>query len=125
MGRKWNAQDAESQKRFVALFARLLKVNYIDKLETYTGEEVLYEKEVIKGKYAEVRTQIVKKTKEKIPVNYRMIDKGDSWKIYDVVIEGISLVKNYRSQFEEILNRSSFSELLRTLEEKVEERQKQ
>ena len=125
LGRKWNDQDEVSQKRFVDLFARLLKVNYLDKLETYTGEEVIYEKEDIKGKYAEVRTQIVRGTREKIPVYYRMITKNGSWYVYDVVIEGISLVKNYNSQFDEMLSGSSFTEFLQTLEKKVEEKQKQ
>ncbi len=121
LGRAWKQQSPEDQEKFISLFADLLKHNYIDKLEVYGGEEITYDKDILKGKYAEVRTSIVQKTGENVPVFYRMINKGKGWYVYDVVIEGISLVKNYRSQFDDMLRKSTFQEFLQKLEEKVNE----
>jgi len=124
LGRKWRDQTEKDREKFVELFTKLLKENYIEKLEIYSQEEVIYVKEILKGKYAEVRTQIVQKKGEKIPVYYRMINRGNGWLVYDVVIEGISLVKNYRSQFDDMLGKSTFKEFLENLKEKVSERKK-
>jgi phospholipid transport system substrate-binding protein len=79
----------------------------------YTGE-------VVDGQYAEVRTVVVRPN-DRIPLNYRLLNEGGTWKVYDVVIEGVSLVSNYRSQFSRILNESSYAELVRRLKIKVSE----
>ncbi|MCK5708312.1 MAG: ABC transporter substrate-binding protein [Candidatus Aureabacteria bacterium] len=122
LGRTWKEQKDSDKKEFISLFSKLLKKSYTEKLESYTGEKISYEPETLKGKYAEVRTYIIKETGEKIPVFYRMILRDGKWMVYDVVIEGISLVKNYRSQFENILRKSSFKELLEKLEKKLEKK---
>ncbi|MBN1521499.1 MAG: ABC transporter substrate-binding protein [Candidatus Aureabacteria bacterium] len=124
LGRKWKDQTREDQERFVSLFTRLLKDNYIGKLESYSQQQVIYEEEIFKGQYAEVRTKIVQEKGEDIPVYYRMINEGGTWLVYDVVIEGISLVKNYRSQFEDMLSKSSFKEFLDKIENKLKEEKK-
>lgn len=124
LGRKWKDQTREDQEKFVSLFTKLLKDNYIGKLESYSQQQVIYEEEIFKGQYAEVRTKIVQEKGEDIPVYYRMINEGGTWLVYDVVIEGISLVKNYRSQFEDMLSKSSFKEFLDKIENKLKEEKK-
>uniref|UniRef100_I2Q0D4 ABC-type transport system involved in resistance to organic solvents, auxiliary component n=1 Tax=Desulfovibrio sp. U5L TaxID=596152 RepID=I2Q0D4_9BACT len=102
LGAEWNKFSPEQQTRFVAAFGQLLQNTYLDKIESYTDEKVQYlkEQELGSGK-AEVDTKVVGKGKE-IPIAYRLVDRG-GWKVYDVVIEGVSLVQNYRSQFGQIL----------------------
>jgi len=102
LGADWNKFSPEQQDRFVAAFGKLLQNTYLDKIESYTDEKVQYlkEQELGDGK-AEVATKVIGKGKE-IPIAYRLVDRG-GWRVYDVVIEGVSLVQNYRSQFGQIL----------------------
>jgi phospholipid transport system substrate-binding protein len=102
LGADWNKFSAQQQDSFVAAFGTLLQNTYLDKIESYTDEKVQYlgEQSLGEGK-AEVTTKVIGKGKE-IPIAYRLIDRG-GWKVYDVVIEGVSLVQNYRSQFGQIL----------------------
>jgi len=123
LGRLWKEQTVEDQQKYVSLFAQLLRKIYIDKVEGYAGEKVIYDEEILKGEYAEVRTSVTDQAGIKIPIFYRLLKKDNSWQVYDVVIEGVSLVKNYRSQFEEILSAFSFSELLKKIEEKIKEQE--
>jgi phospholipid transport system substrate-binding protein len=91
----------------------------MDRLEDYSGEEVLYLGEEVSGDRAKVRVKIVTRRNQEIPVEYRLRDGREGWRIYDILIEGVSLVKNYRVQFNEILSRSSYAELLERLRAKV------
>jgi len=119
LGPDWNKLNAGQQKEFTDLYASLLEETYADKIMSYTNEQVLYGKEnSLSEKTVEVRTTIVTK-KADIPINYRVIQKGSEWKVYDVVIEGVSLINNYRSQFREILANKSPEVLLDTLRKKV------
>lgn len=102
LGAQWNSFTPEQQTRFVAAFGTLLQNTYLDKIESYTDEKVQYLKEQDLGSgKAEIATKVVGKGKE-IPVTYRLIDHN-GWKVYDVIIEGVSLVQNYRTQFGQIL----------------------
>jgi phospholipid transport system substrate-binding protein len=102
LGADWNKFSAEQQARFVTAFGTLLQNTYLDKIESYTDEKVQYLQEQALGEgKVEVATKVISKGKE-IPITYRLIDR-EGWKVYDVVIEGVSLVQNYRSQFGQIL----------------------
>ena len=106
LGPEWNKFTPEQQERFVTAFGRLLENTYLDKIESYTDEKVQYLKEQELGSdKAEVATKVVGKGKE-IPISYRLVNRS-GWKVYDVVIEGVSLVQNYRSQFGQILMNES------------------
>jgi phospholipid transport system substrate-binding protein len=121
LGPQWGKLSAGQQSEFVRLFAELLEASYSDKIERYAQRvKIDYTGEVMDGQYAEVRTVVVRPN-DRIPLNYRLLNEGGTWKVYDVVIEGVSLVSNYRSQFSRILNESSYAELLRRLKTKVTE----
>ena len=116
----WAKRTAEERKEFVPLFADLLERTYMKKVEDYSGEKVLYERETKEGDYATVRVKIVTKKNKDIPVEYRLKKEGNDWLIYDVSIEGVSLVNNYRTQFNSIITQSSYENLIKRLKEKVE-----
>ena len=119
LGRHWKQFKPDQQKEFVALYRTLLENVYIDRIIAYTDEKVVFEKEIIHSKKkAEVTSNIVTSTNQ-IPINYRMVIRGKEWKVYDVVIEGVSMVSNYRSQFNEILAKQSPDQLLDTLKKRV------
>ncbi|HMK56695.1 MAG TPA: ABC transporter substrate-binding protein [Dissulfurispiraceae bacterium] len=116
----WKKLDAGQQKEFIALYAKLLENTYADKILSYSNEKVIYGKErQMSGSTVEVQTTIETAEHKTIPINYRVILKGGEWKIYDVVIENVSLINNYRAQFREILASKPPSALLETLREKV------
>jgi phospholipid transport system substrate-binding protein len=119
LGSEWRRRTPEEQKEFVKLFTELLERSYLDKIESYSGEKVLYLKEREDGNYAEVETKIVDKKGQEYSVDYRLQKVNGDWKVYDVIIEDISLVANYRSQFSRVLSKSSFDELLKTMKEKT------
>jgi len=112
LGPNWRERTPKEREVFVGLFTELLENAYLGKIDSYRGETIKYVKETIDPPYAVVATVIVTSRGQEIPVNYRMLQEKDGWRIYDVVIEGISLVNNYRSQFNAILQRSSFSEMM-------------
>ncbi|MGQ0812736.1 MAG: MlaC/ttg2D family ABC transporter substrate-binding protein, partial [Nitrospiraceae bacterium] len=119
LGAHWKKLSDREQQQFVELFTELLTATYADKIDSYSGERVKYLDERREGEnYAEVRTKMIGK-KTEIPVNYRLIKKDDAWQAYDVVIDGVSLVKNYRGQFASILRSSSFEQLVEALREKI------
>ncbi len=91
--------------------------SYSDKIETYSGEGVQYLNERMEKAYAEVRTKVLS-GKTEIPLDYRLINKGDDWRVYDVVVDGISLVNNYRGQFAKIIKSSSYADLVEQLRKK-------
>ncbi len=116
----WAKRTAEEKKEFVHLFSDLVERTYMKKVEDYSGEKVLYEGEGKEGDYAIVRVKIVTKKGDDIPVEYRLKKEGEGWFIYDVSIEGVSLVNNYRIQFHSIISQSSYENLVKRLREKVE-----
>jgi len=122
LGSTWGSLSRSQRQEFVGLFAELLEASYADKIERYQDEKVAYTGESQEADYAEVRTQLVRKN-DKISMNYRMLDKSQ-WMVYDVVIEGVSLVNNYRSQFSRIIHESGYPGLLNRLCTKVTELQK-
>jgi len=121
LGTRWRGRTPEERDRFVPLFRELLENSYIGKIEAYEGEVIRYDKETVDGPYAEVKTRVVTRKGQEHPVDYRMHGDGGKWRIYDVVIEGISLVNNYRSQFNSILQKSSFAEMMEKLGATVRE----
>jgi phospholipid transport system substrate-binding protein len=118
----WAKRTAEERKEFVRLFSDLLERTYMRKVEDYSGEKVLYEGETNDEDYAKVNVKIVTRKNQDIPVEYRLKKEGNDWLIYDVSIEGVSLVNNYRTQFNSIILQSSYENLVKRLRNKVEER---
>ena len=118
----WQPRTPAERQEFVALFGDLLENAYITKIEGYSGEKIVYAGDTIDGTLAVVRTRIVTKQGTEIPVEYRMLRREDRWRAYDVTIEGISLVSNYRSQFNTIITRSGYPDLVTKLKAKRDER---
>jgi len=123
LGIYWKDRSPSEREEFTRLYQELLENSYAGKIESYQGEKILYGKETADPPYAVVRTAIVTMNGD-IPVNYLLLLEGSRWRIYDVVIEGISLVNNYRSQFGSILQKSSFQELMRKLKATVGRQEK-
>jgi len=122
LGLNWNKFTTEQRKEFVRLFKTILKDAYVDKITAYTNERVSFFKEIPLSKTTvEVQSTVVSKGGE-TPIYYRVIKRGNGWKVYDVVIEGVSLVSNYRTQFREILANNPPDTLLETLRKKVGEK---
>jgi phospholipid transport system substrate-binding protein len=113
----WSKYSPKQQDEFVVVFSELLQKTYIRKLEKYNNEKVSYLKEQISGNQAFINTQVMMKDKT-IPINYIMI-KHEQWMVYDVVVEGVSLVKNYRSQFAKILTKESPEALIQRIKDKI------
>ena len=120
LGRDWRKMSAEQQKEFVPLFRQLLQGVYADRLLAYSDQKVVFDKEtMLKKGRAEVQSYLQTSDGKKIPLFYRLTDKSGQWKVYDVIIEGVSMVNNYRTQFREILAKESPEKLLEILREKV------
>ena len=120
LGREWRKMKPEQQKEFVKLFRELLQGVYADRLLAYSDQKVIFDKEtMLKKGRAEVQSYLQTSDGKKIPLFYRLTDKSGSWKVYDVIIEGVSMVKNYRTQFRQILAKDSPEKLLEILRDKV------
>lgn len=119
LARHWRQRTPAEKKEFMALFEGLLEKTYIDRVEGYSGEQVVYEGERVEGDYALVKVDIMTKQQTKIPVLYRLKKKKEGWLVYDLSIEGVSLINNYRTQFDSIIVSSSFKKLIEKLKEKV------
>ena len=119
LGAEWRRRTPAEQEEFIGLFTELLKNSYVESIESYRGEKVIYRSESQDGAYADVGTKVINDRGEEFTIDYRLNLEGSEWKVYDVIIENISIVNNYRSQFSRILGRSSFAELLRTIRDKV------
>jgi phospholipid transport system substrate-binding protein len=117
LGAPWNTLSDKDKQEFVALFKTLLTNSYADKIESYSGEGVQYINERTEKEYAEVRTKVLT-GKVEIPLDYRLLNKGADWRVYDVVVDGVSLVNNYRGQFSKILSSSNFTDLVGQLRKK-------
>lgn len=122
LGRHWQARTPAEREQFIALFGDLLENAYITKIESYSGEKIQYPGDVIDGDLALVKTRIVTKQETEIPVDYRMFLNGGRWAVYDVSIEGISLIGNYRTQFNAVIQRSGYPDLVAKLKAKQDER---
>ena len=121
LARHWTPRTQAERDEFVGLFTDLLERSYISKIETYGGEKIQYTGERIDGDYATVSTRIITKNGTEVPVDYRMTKRGDRWLVYDVSIEGVSLVSSYRTQFNKIIQTSSYNELVSKLKNKQDE----
>jgi phospholipid transport system substrate-binding protein len=119
LGSEWRRRSAEEQKEFVKLFTGLLERAYLDNIESYNGEKFRYLKEQEDNNHAEVDTKIIDNKGQEFSVNYRLHKVNGDWKVYDVVIEDISLVNNYRSQFNRVLATSSYEELVNRMKGKT------
>ena len=119
LGPRWRELDDGERRRFIELFKQFLEKNYIDRVDSYSGEEVVVKDQEIRedrrgNRFAMVNTDFVMKS-QTVPVNYRLLYRGGNWVVYDVDIEGVSLVRNFRSQFEPY----SFAELIRRMEKSI------
>ena len=121
LGRHWQARTPTERAEFVGLFGDLLERTYVSKIESYSGERVVYAGESLDGDQATVRTRIVTKQGTEVPVDYRMFERDGRWRVFDVNIEGVSLVGNYRTQFNAIIVRSSYQDLVTKLRAKQDE----
>jgi phospholipid transport system substrate-binding protein len=120
LGRDWKKMSAAQQTEFVKLFKQLLQGVYADRLLEYSDQKVIFDKEtMLKKGRAEVQSYLQTSDGKKIPLFYRLTDKGGSWKVYDIIIEGVSMVKNYRTQFRDVLAKDSPDKLLEILRDKV------
>ncbi|MCF6247292.1 MAG: ABC transporter substrate-binding protein [Desulfobacula sp.] len=120
LARHWKTITPDQQKQFVKLFGRLLEEIYVSKIESYTDEIIEYTGESVSKRKAKIYSEII--TDEiKIPIEYRMFKAGeDTWMVYDMLIEGVSLIKNYRTQFDKILQKNSFETLIEDLRKKID-----
>jgi phospholipid transport system substrate-binding protein len=123
LGREWKKFNPEQQKEFVSLFAGLLEDVYADRILAYTHEKIEFGKETeLKKGRVEVESYIITTDNKKVPLFYRLSNENGQWRVYDVVIEGVSMIKNYRGQFRDILSKNKPEDLLQTLREKVKEK---
>ena len=119
LARHWEKRTEEEKKEFVSLFADLLERTYLNKVEGYSGEKVRYEGDSVEGNYASVKMKIITEKNVDIPLEYRLRKEAKDWLVYDVSIEGVSLVNNYRTQFNSIITQSSYGNLVKKLKEKT------
>ncbi len=119
LAKHWRKRTPAEKAEFIKIFSDLLETSYISKIEAYTDEKISYDKETIKKvKYSIVNTTIITKSVE-IPIDYKLILKKDKWWVYDVVIEGVSFVSTYRSQYNKIIKRESFAKLIESMKTKL------
>ncbi|MCA1765651.1 MAG: ABC transporter substrate-binding protein [Desulfobulbaceae bacterium] len=127
LGKNWQSRTDEEKKDFQHLFAELLKNTYVGRIDAYSDEKVEYAKEIFSPNSldrARVYTNILKNN-QAIPINYSLVKKGDEWFVYDVIIEGVSLVRNYRAEFGRILGNEDFAGLIKRMREKIESNEAQ
>ena len=123
LGRDWKKFKPEQQTEFVDLFSKLLENVYADRILAYTHEKIEFGKVTeLRKDQVEVESYIITTDNKKVPLFYRLIQKDGNWRVYDVVIEGVSMIKNYRGQFREMLTNKTPEDLLQTLREKVKEK---
>jgi phospholipid transport system substrate-binding protein len=121
LGPHWNARTPQERQEFVQLFADLLDRAYVGKIDLYQGEKVRYAGETAEGDQATVKTRIVTKKGSEVPVDYRMHLTNGRWLVYDVIIEGVSLISNYRTQFNKVVQTESYPALVQKLKAKETE----
>ena len=118
LARHWNDRSPQEREEFVRLFTDLLERSYLSKVENWSGEKVLFVGEATDGDYAAVRSKIITTRKQEVPVEYRLYRVGQRWQVYDVLFEGVSFIATYRSQFNRIIQTSSFAGLIDKMREK-------
>ncbi len=118
LARHWPQRTPEEKREFVPLFKALLERVYADKVEGYSWNKILYEGETIDGDYAVIKVKIFTAKDQTLHVEYRTLKKGNHWLVYDFSVEGVGLVNNYRTQFNEIIHKSSYQELVKRLKTK-------
>ena len=122
LGANWKKLNPAQQEEFVRLYRQVLEKAYINKILSYTDQKIVFSRaSMLSDNLAEVQTKIITSSQE-IPLNYRVFLKDGTWKVYDVVIENVSLILNYRSQFESILAKNTPEQMLETLRKKVQEK---
>lgn len=120
LGKTWRKLSSDEQNRFVAIFTQLLEYAYIEKIEGYSGQKILFLDQRIKGERAQVNTKVADNTTD-LSVSYIMLRKEGEWMVYDIVVEGVSLVRNYMVQFKEILRKDGYASLVQQVEGKIAE----
>ena len=121
LGKHWNVRSAAEKKQFADLFATLLENSYAGKIESYNNEKIVYIKEIVEEEYAEIKSKVVTANRDEFTLDYRLFKHNGKWMVYDVVIEGVSLVSNYRSQFNKIITANGYDKLVKKLQSKNEE----
>ncbi len=121
LGKHWSQLTPDEKTQFADLFAALLENSYAGKIESYNNEKIVYVKELLDGDHAEIKSKVVTAKRDEFTLDYRMVRQNGRWMAYDVVIEGISLVSNYRSQFSRIIKTSGYAALVKKLETKNDE----
>lgn len=122
LGKHWNPRTPAERKQFVELFATLLENSYAGKIESYNNEKVVYTKEIVDGEYAEVKSKVVTSKRDEYALDYKLMKtESGKWMVYDVVIEGVSLIANYRTQFNKIIIANGYPELVKKLQVKSKE----
>jgi len=125
LGAHWQRRTPEEQTEFIKVFSDLLEQTYVDKIESYNNEKFIYANERIDGPYAEVSSKMRTSKGEEFTINYKLHRVGEDWRVYDLVIENISLINNYRSQFNRILTGSGFNELVSRIKAKLSDKSDQ
>jgi len=118
LGPHWQQRTPAEREEFVKLFSDLLEAAYVGKIDLYQGEKITYVGETVDGDQATVKTRIVTKQGNEVPVDYRLLREKDGWRVYDVIIEGVSLVANYRTQFNKIIQTFSYDDLVKRMRAK-------
>ena len=121
LGKHWNVRSAAEKKQFADLFATLLENSYAGKIESYNNEKIVYVKEIVEEDHAEIKSKVVTANRDEFTLDYRLFKHNGKWMVYDVVIEGVSLVSNYRSQFNKIITANGYDKLVKKLQSKNEE----
>ena len=121
LARHWASRMPAERDEFLQLFADLLERSYIPKIELYGGEKIAHVRETIDGDQATVKMTITTKQGTEVPVDYRMLRRRERWLVYDIIIEGVSLIANYRVQFNKIITASSYQELVKMMRDKEKE----
>lgn len=118
LARHWRTLTDKEQDDFVKLFTEMLKKAYIDKVDHYSDETVVFTRQIIRGNKALVHSNFIKDSIE-IPVNYKLIYRNNQWLVYDIIVEGVSFIRNYRTQFHSIIQRETHAGLVRRMQEKI------
>ena len=118
LAKNWDLRSDQERQQFISLFKSLLENSYASKLESYSDEKINYLSEVIKGKYALVKTEVVRPSST-IAVDYKLVQEDGVWRVYDFVIAGVSMIRNYRSQFTKIIRKESYEVLVQKLVDKI------
>ena len=122
LGKHWKDRSATEKKQFADLFATLLENSYAGKIESYNNEKIVYLKEVsVDTDHAEVKSKVVTAARDEFTLDYRLFKQNGKWMVYDVIIEGVSLINNYYSQFNKIITNNGYDKLVKKLQSKNDE----